>query len=278
MNNYQTIEKALIFLSQNFKKQPSLAQVARYVGLSEFHFQKVFTHWAGISPKKFLSYTNINYAKSILNQGGSIADATYETGLSATSRLHDLFVNIQAMTPAEYKNGGKNLVIKYSFNNSKFGKYLIASTQYGICELFFANEFETLKELKRLWPSANLINQKDSSHLLVKNFIDNTINPEEKINLHLKGTNFQIKVWEALLSILSSQITTYANIAKKINTKAYRAVGSAIGDNHISFIIPCHRVIKSTGEFGNYRWGSEKKLAMLGLEATKKDNHNRSIK
>lgn len=266
MNNYSTIEKALIYIAENFKQQPSLKDIANHVGLSEFHFQKKFTEWAGISPKKFLKYANINHAKQVLSEGGSIVDATYRTGLSGTSRLHDLFVNILAMTPAEYNNGGKNLVIKYSFNTSRFGEYLIASTPKGICEIIFASKNNSLEELTTRWPNAIFKSSRDINHRLVSKFIENKLTREEKITVHIKGTNFQIKVWEALLKIPTGNLTSYGQLATHLNCKSNQAVGTAIGSNHIAYLIPCHRVINVTGVIGEYRWGKEKKLAMLGYE------------
>jgi AraC family transcriptional regulator, regulatory protein of adaptative response / methylated-DNA-[protein]-cysteine methyltransferase len=266
MDNYKLVEKALIYIADNFKNQPSLSEIAKHCGYSEFHFQKIFTVWAGISPKRFLSVTNVNYAKKILDNGESIETTTNKIGLSSSSRLHDLFVNIVAMTPNEYKNDGKNLVINYSFLSTNFGDALVASTNKGIVEIIFAPKDESLKELKLKWSNARLIEKDLESHKIVRSFINNNLNSESKINLHLKGTNFQIKVWEALLKISSGELKTYADVSKSTGTKGYRAVGTAIGSNHIAFIIPCHRVIKSTGEFGNYRWGKEKKLAMLARE------------
>lgn len=272
MNEYKKIEKALIFIAENYKKQPTLKQIAGSVEMNEYNFQKLFTAWAGISPKQFLSFININNAKKLIISGGSLTDATYNIGLSSTSRLHDLFVNITAMTPAEYKNKGANLNIIYSFNLGCFGEYLIASTNKGICDIIFGDNKLTLIELKRKWKNATFTEQSNAQHKLVNDFIENKINKGEKIKLHLKGTNFQLSVWEALLKIPENQLTTYSSIAYKLNSKAYRAVGTAIGNNPIAYIIPCHRVIKSTGEFGNYRWGTQLKIAMIGLENKQQRN------
>lgn len=265
MNNYSKVEKALFYISENFKHQPSLKEVANQSGLSELQFQKVFTEWAGISPKKFLQCTNINYAKEILRRGESVEDATYRTGLSGTSRLHNIFINILTMTPSEYNNGGRSLIIKYSFNTSKFGDYLVASTSKGICEIIFGDSVNTLKSLRAKWPNAILENSKETCHTLVFKFIDSKLT-DEKLTVHIRGTNFQIKVWEALLKIPKGKLSNYGEISKQLNCKAYRAVGYAVGSNPIAYIIPCHRVINSTGVFGNYRWGKERKLAMLGCE------------
>lgn len=269
MNNYQVIKRALLYIVENSKVQPSLKEIAKHCELSEGHFQRTFTEWAGISPKKFLRVLNIEYAKNILDSGGSIEDATYTIGLSSTSRLHDLFVDIEAMTPAEYKNGGKYLTIEYSFNNCKYGNYLVASTSKGICELIFGEKEETLNQLKTKWPNANLLENLNKEHKKVKDFIENKLDRKDKLKLHIKGTNFQIKVWQALLKIPEGNLKSYSQIASSINTKGFRAVGTAIGDNPIAYIIPCHRVIKNTGVIGNYRWGKATKLAMLGYETGK---------
>ncbi len=269
MNEYEQIKKALVYIAENYKSQPSLQELANAVNLNPYQFQKLFTLWAGISPKQFLQYININYAKEILLSNGSITDATYNIGLSGTSRLHDLFVNLTAMTPAEYKNKGKNLKIEYSFNNSKFGSYLVASTKKGICELLFGENKLTLWELNHKWTNANIVEKTNEQHKLVADFINNQLHKGEKIKLHLKGTNFQIKVWEGLLKIPEQQLCSYSQVANSIESNAYRAVGTAIANNPIAYIIPCHRVIKSTGEFGNYRWGKEIKIAMIGLEQVK---------
>lgn len=269
MSNYQVIKKALLYIAENSKNQPSLKELSEYCHLSEGHFQRIFTEWAGISPKKFLRVLNVEYAKSILNEGGSIEDATYTIGLSSTSRLHDLFVDIEAMTPAEYKNGGRSLTINYSFDNCKYGEYLVASTSKGICELIFKEKKDSLNQLKNKWPNAKLIETLDKRHTAVKDFINNKLESKEKIKLHIKGTNFQIKVWQALLKIPEGNLKSYSQIAKSIKTKGFRAVGTAIGDNPIAYIIPCHRVIKSTGVMGNYRWGKAVKLSMLGYETGK---------
>jgi len=278
--NYSRIEKAIAYINTNFKSQPTLEEVAEHIHLSPFHFQRLFSKWAGVSPKKFLQYISVGHAKNILKEGdASLADAALETGLSGTSRLHDLFINIEGMTPGEYKNGGENLSINYSFTESPFGNILIASTSKGICYMAFAdNESDALQSLKKYFPNARL---KQMTDLLQQNALyifTHDWNNLNKIKLHLKGTNFQIKVWEALLKIPTGKLSTYGNIANEINRpKAARAVGSAIGDNPVAFLIPCHRVIQSTGNSGQYHWGSNRKTAMIGWEAAKhfnKQNRN----
>lgn len=273
MSHYQKIAEAIQFIQKNAISQPELDEVAKSVNLSPFHFQRLFTEWAGVSPKQFLQYITLQNAKSILSKPQTtLFDAAFETGLSGTSRLHDLFVKIEGMTPGEFKNGGENIKIRYSFQRSVFGNYLIASTEKGICNLFFYDipEEQIVSELKEQWNSADMIEQMDENQNRVIRFFDKTLNGHEKIKLHLKGTEFQIKVWEALLKIPEGQLSSYSDIADLIGQEnASRAVGTAIGKNPIGYLIPCHRVIKSTGGIGEYRWGSERKMAMIGWEASK---------
>jgi len=277
MEEYYKIAKAIEYIKIHFKSQPSLEEVAQAINLSPFHFQRLFTEWAGVSPKRFLSFLTLEYAKTAL-KSGTLSEAAYNSGLSGTGRLHDLFVNIEGMTPGEYKNGGENLTIYYSNNKSTFGNYLIASTTKGICELLFYQEGtqNPLNELKILWPKAKLVEGSDANHEKVRAFFNNDFKDVDKIKLHLKGTEFQIKVWQALLKIPEGTVCSYNSIAQVINKPtASRAVGSAIGNNPIAFIIPCHRVIKSAGGIGEYRWGSVRKQALIGWEAAKNsDNSN----
>ena len=273
MQDYYRIADALSFIKNNMQQQPSLEDVAKAVYVSPYHLQRMFTDWAGVSPKKFLHYLSVGYAKKILKRNGaSVYDAAYETGLSGTGRLHDLFVNIEGMTPGEYKNGGKNLTIKYSFGECQFGNYLVASTDAGICNLLFFKDSsnETLEEMKRLWPNATIIKEETVYHHAIKEFFGNKILDTAQIKLHLKGTPFQLKIWEALLKIPEGNLQSYSNIADSINKpSAQRAVGTAIGSNPVGFIIPCHRVIKSVGGIGEYRWGTERKMAIIGWEAAR---------
>ena len=270
--NYQRIAEAIDYLKENFKDQPDLEKVAEKIHLSPFHFQRLFTDWAGVSPKKFLQYISLEHAKNILkDKQATLFDAAFETGLSGTSRLHDLFIKIEGMTPGEFKNGGEMLAINYSFAESPFGKIVVAATAKGICYMAFAdNEAKTFAELKKLYPNATY-------HQVVDRIQQNALfiftkdwNKLNEIKLHVKGSGFQLKVWETLLKIPVGQLSTYGSIASKIEKpSASRAVGTAIGDNPVAFIIPCHRVIQSTGSFGQYHWGSTRKTAMIGWEAAK---------
>ncbi|MBA2422535.1 MAG: methylated-DNA--[protein]-cysteine S-methyltransferase [Chitinophagales bacterium] len=271
-NNYGRVAEAITYIKENFRKQPSLDEIAEKIHLSPFHFQRIFSDWAGVSPKKFLQYISVEYAKNILkDKQATLFDAAFETGLSGTSRLHDLFVNIEGMTPGEFKNGGGNLSINYSYAESPFGNILVASTPKGLCHMAFAdNNKEALKLLYRNFPNAKY---KQMVDLIQQNALFIFTHDWSKLNqikLHLKGTNFQLKVWEALLKIPMGQLSTYGTIAKQINIPGgSRAVGSAIGDNPVAFLIPCHRVIQSSGTFSGYMWGTTRKAAMIGWEAAK---------
>lgn len=273
--NFDRIAEAIGYINTHFRQQPTLEEIAEKVHLSPFHFQRLFTEWAGVSPKKFLQYISIGYAKKLLKEEqATLFETTHETGLSGTGRLHDLFINIEGMTPAEYKHGGKNLTINYSFADSPFGNILVASTAKGICHLAFADEEQTaFDELKSQFPNATFHQKLD---FIQQNALFIFTHDWEKLNevkLHLKGTDFQIKVWESLVKIPSGKLTSYGHIARQIDHPgASRAVGSAIGDNPVAYLIPCHRVIQSSGHFGQYHWGSPRKAAMIGWEASQLAN------
>lgn len=271
MNDYSRIAAAIGYIKDNFQDQPDLDKVAKQVYLSPFHFQRMFKEWAGVSPKKFLQYISLYHAKSLLQQNVSVAEASYETGLSGTGRLHDLFINIEGMTPGEYKNGGQGLTIHYSFGDTPFGKIIIASTSKGICNVFFSEtQSAAVKSLQEYWPNAIIKQNQEASHAGIVSFFNNDWNNTDQIKLYVKGTGFQLKVWEALLRIPFGQLATYASIASSIDApKAARAVGSAIGDNPVAFLVPCHRVIKSTGIIGDYHWGTVRKTAIIGWESAK---------
>ncbi|WP_426670995.1 bifunctional helix-turn-helix domain-containing protein/methylated-DNA--[protein]-cysteine S-methyltransferase [Mucilaginibacter sp. McL0603] len=268
--NYQRIADAINYIRLNFKEQPNLDEVAEKVNLSPFHFQRMFTEWAGISPKKFLQYLSVEYAKGILKEKqATLFDAAFETGLSGTGRLHDLFINIEGMTPAEYKNGGKALTINYSFAESPFGNILVASTVKGICYLAFADDKqEAFSQLQAQFANATYHQVVDMTQQNALFIFKRDWSKLSNIKLHLKGTAFQLKVWEALLRIPMGGLYTYGSLAQNISMpNASRAVGSAVGDNPVAFLIPCHRVIRSTGDFGQYHWGATRKSAMIGWEA-----------
>jgi AraC family transcriptional regulator, regulatory protein of adaptative response / methylated-DNA-[protein]-cysteine methyltransferase len=270
--NFNRIANAIDFIKNNFVEQPTLDEIAAHVNMSSFHFQKMFTEWAGVSPKKFLQFITISRAKNLLKEKQiTLFDTAEEVGLSSTSRLHDMFVHIEGITPAEYKNEGQNTIINYSFVDTIFGKIIIASTPKGVCHIAFVDEEKiAIDFLQKQFYKSILTFKKEKAHGLVANFFNQTINFKDRIHLHLKGTAFQLKVWETLLSIPSGNLTTYGTIATKIkNPKASRAVGTAIGDNPIAYLIPCHRVIQSSGVFGGYMWGPKRKTAIIGWEGVK---------
>jgi AraC family transcriptional regulator of adaptative response/methylated-DNA-[protein]-cysteine methyltransferase len=272
--NYQRIAEAIAYIKTHFKEQPDLDEVAEKIHLSPFHFQRLFTEWAGVSPKKFLQYLTVQYAKSILKEKAlSLFDTADEIGLSGTSRLHDLFVNIEGMTPGEFKNDGENLTINYSFTPTLFGNILTASTPKGLCHMMFYDDKEiAIQKLKNSFPKAKYKEGLDAIQQNALQIFSADKNNLAEIKLHLKGTDFQLKVWNALLKIPTGQLSTYGNIAKNIEqATASRAVGTAIGSNPIAFIIPCHRVIQSTGTYGQYRWGSTRKSILIGWEAAQEN-------
>lgn len=267
--NFRRIAKAIAYICDNFKDQPSLEEIAAYVNLSPSHFLRMFQDYVGVTPKKFLQYLDVNHAKQILqNRRTSVFDAAYQTGLSGTGRLHDLFVNIEGMTPGDYKNGGENLQINYSLYDTLFGKIFVASTLKGICYMGFDDsEQYSLNELRRLFPNAHYTPQQDENqHCAVRIFHQNWKN-REAIKLHLKGTDFQLKVWETLLRIPVGDLVSYGDVANELNhPKASRAVGSAVGANPVGVLIPCHRVIQSSGILGQYHWGAERKAVLVAWE------------
>ncbi|MGN8059303.1 methylated-DNA--[protein]-cysteine S-methyltransferase [Pedobacter sp. 22163] len=269
--NFNRIAEAISYIKVNFKTQPGLEEIAEKVNLSPFHFQRLFSEWAGTTPKRFLQYISIGYAKEMLKENQSLFDTALETGLSGTSRLHDLFVNIEGMTPGEYKNGGENLHINYSFAESPFGNIIVASTSKGICHIaFYDDENIALANLQRQFPAAQYQQILDKEQQNALFIFSHDWSKLHQIKLHLKGTDFQLKVWEALLKIPMGKLATYGNIAKQLqNPNASRAVGTAIGDNPVAFLIPCHRVIQSSGALGGYHWGVNRKTAMIGWEAAK---------
>jgi AraC family transcriptional regulator of adaptative response/methylated-DNA-[protein]-cysteine methyltransferase len=275
MTDYERIKKAIEFIRSNFQQQPDLDAVAKEVYLSPFHFQRLFKDWAGVSPKKFLQYISLQHAKKLLHQH-TVSDTAFETGLSGSSRLHDLFISIEGMTPGEYKKGGEQLQINYSFAETPFGNIIVASTPKGVCHLAFADdEKEALQQLQLQFPNAQFRQVVDTIQQNALFIFTQDWKDLSKIKLHLKGTPFQIKVWEALLKIPMGDVSTYSGIANTINNpNASRAVGTAIGDNPVAFLIPCHRVIRSTGDFGQYHWGSIRKTAMIGWEAAKSNPEN----
>lgn len=268
--DYLRIEQAILYLENHFKDQPNLDEVAANVGLSEYHFQRLFTRWAGVSPKRFLQFVTKESAKDLLDKSENLLDTTHQVGLSSLGRLHDLFVNTEAMSPGEYKSKGEGVTIRYGIHLTPFGKCLIGLTERGICHLGFVqgSEGEAIDNLVNDWKEAKMIEDYRATAALVAPIFGLRFNTRIKpLTLHLRGTNFQLKVWEALLQIPAGSVSTYEGIASHIgNPNAIRAVGTAVGHNPIAVLIPCHRVIRKAGDFGKYRYGALRKKALLAYE------------
>jgi len=273
--DYVRVAQAIRFLDENFQEQPTLEEIAASVHLSKYHFQRLFKRWAGVTPMQFLHYLTIEYAKEQLKDSQSVFDTALDAGLSSASRLHDLFVTFEAMTPGEYKKHGQGLVIHYGTHATPFGRCLLAQTGRGVCALRFlplmAGAERALAELKQEWPGANFIERPDLTQGAASRLFGRMSGDDaSSIHLTLKGTNFQIQVWQALLAIPSGGMVAYQDVAGRIGSPtATRAVANAIGKNPIGYIIPCHRVISKAGKAHQYRWGSTRKKAILGWEASR---------
>lgn len=273
--DYRRIEQAIQYLEKHASGQPELNEIASAVGLSEYHFQRTFSRWAGISPKRFLQFITKEGAKDLLAQSENLLDTTYGVGLSSLGRLHDLFVTTEAVTPGEYKSGGAGLTIRYGLHDTPFGKALIGVTERGICHLGFVgnSEGDAIDALVADWQQAKMIEDHKATAPLVEPIFDLSQRGNAPLRLHLRGTNFQLKVWEALLRIPPGAVTSYEGLAEQAGRPgASRAVGTALGRNPIAVLIPCHRVIRKMGEFGNYRYGTIRKKALLGWEAAQLSN------
>jgi AraC family transcriptional regulator, regulatory protein of adaptative response / methylated-DNA-[protein]-cysteine methyltransferase len=268
--HYQTVEKALAYIQREQLQQPSLADIADHCSLSEFHFQRVFSQWAGVSPKQFLQYLTRDQAKVRLLDGDDLLTASNASGLSSSSRLHDLFITLDAVTPGQIKSGGNGIRFYYGLHNSPFGECFVVITDHGIHQLEFINKSQltvALSQLQQQWPNAEILENTPLSRKLIKQIFVPRKNPEP-LKLWIQGSQFQFKVWEALLRIPSGSLCSYAAIASNIGQPlAARAVGSAIAKNPVAWLIPCHRVIQSMGTLGNYRWGEIRKQALVGWEA-----------
>lgn len=269
--NYKKIEKVIKYIDENFKEQPSIDTIASYIGMSKYHLIRVFKEYVGVTPIQFLQSVTLNYAKEHLKESKSILDSALDMGLSSPSRLHDLFVNIIGVTPKEYKESGKNVKITYGYGSTPFGEALIAFTKRGVSYLGFVdNDKEAIfNRFKEIWGKAELIKDDEKA----QEFLNNIFVEKKKFDLYVKGTNFQINIWKALLNIPNGTIATYQDIANSINKpKAVRAVASAIGSNHIGYLIPCHRVLAKSGAMSGYRWGIERKKILVAYEALKKED------
>jgi AraC family transcriptional regulator of adaptative response/methylated-DNA-[protein]-cysteine methyltransferase len=268
--DYEVVSRALAFIEDNSDEQPDLGAIADHVGLSPYHFQRLFTRWVGISPKRFLQLITLQRAKEALEHDQSVLSASYEAGLSSPGRLHDLFVTIDAVTPGEFKAKGHGVVIRTGVHDSPFGYCLIAATDRGVCGLSFHDSASCEAGLalqRELWPLADFTSEKSFTVPLADRVFGSGEDVPTPFPLRIHGTNFQVKVWQALLDIPQGSLSTYGAIARRIGQpKASRAVGTAVGRNPVSYLIPCHRVITSTGAYGGYRWGRLRKTAMIGWE------------
>ncbi|MFC3153324.1 bifunctional transcriptional activator/DNA repair enzyme AdaA [Litoribrevibacter euphylliae] len=278
--NYQRIEQAIAFLRANFKSQPSLEEVAAHVHLSEYHFQKMFKEWAGISPKQFNKHLTLEFAKQQLAAKQSVVDTAFESGLSGSGRLHDLFVTLEAVTPGEFAKIGEGIEIRYGIHPTPFGFLFMAVTERGVCQLTFIDSEDddsAFELLKSTWKHAVLVEDQSATFGVAECLFQNTSSLDSgseahpigaSIHLLAKGTNFQVQVWKALLNLPYGSVTSYQRVADALGKpKAVRAVASAIGANPLAYLIPCHRVLRGTGELGGYRWGLDRKSALLMWEA-----------
>jgi AraC family transcriptional regulator of adaptative response/methylated-DNA-[protein]-cysteine methyltransferase len=266
-SNYQRVAKAIHFLAEHQLEQPSLHDLASYVGLSEFHLQRVFAEWAGISPKQFLQYLTKEHAKQQLRRS-SVLNAALDCGLSGSGRLHDLMIKAECMTPGEYRRLGAGLAIAYGVQATPFGHCLIAQTSRGVCKIAFfdllSDEVAVVAELQREWPAAVLRRDQDAVDPIFAQIFSGMKAGSVPLRVLLKGSEFQLKVWEALLAIPDGEVCSYQQLAEAMGiASSVRSVASAIARNHIAYLIPCHRVIRSTGELSKYRWGAERKQAIL---------------
>ena len=270
--DYYRIEKAIRYLDAHSREQPSLGDVAGHLGLSMFHFQRLFHQWAGVTPKDFLQVATLGYAKSLLRESRPVLEAALEAGLSGPGRLHDLCVSMEAMTPGEYRRGGEGLTVRWGVHPTPVGKALFAMTERGVCAIHFPDPLQplafSLQPLQQNWPRARL-ERDDAGTAAVAAEVSARMlgRTRERLAVVLRGTRFQVKVWEALLAIPAGSVTTYGAVAARIGQPAaHRAAASAIGANAVGYLIPCHRVLRATGALGGYRWGEARKRALLGLE------------
>ena len=271
-NDYQRVAQAIDYLEANFRRQPTLDEIAAGVHLSKYHFQRLFKEWAGISPSQFMQFLTIEYAKQRLVASQSVYDAALDAGLSGAGRLHDLFVTFEGITPGEYKKRGSGLQITYGFHDTPFGKCLLASTERGICNLSFVSkgELAAVEQLESDWPQAEFTEDSLQTQVIVNQIFSPLPGKQSRpFHLLLKGTNFQINVWRALLAIPVGAMVSYQDVAAFIGKpNATRAVASAIAHNPVGYLIPCHRVIRKSGDIQGYRWGTTRKRVILGWEAS----------
>jgi AraC family transcriptional regulator of adaptative response/methylated-DNA-[protein]-cysteine methyltransferase len=272
--DYELIRRAIAFLSETWTEQPSLERLAQHLGLSPAHCQKLFKRWCGLSPKEFVQAITVDHARNLLGSSASVLEAAYEVGLSGAGRLHDLFVSHEAMTPGDYKRRGEGLDMAYGFHASPFGEALLMATDRGIAGLAFVNEdagqtrAEALADMTRRWPKASYAERPEVTARHANVIFDaGKWSREQPVRLVMIGTDFDVRVWETLLKIPMGHAVSYTDIARHIGQPAAsRAVGSAVGRNPISFVVPCHRVLRGDGSLGGYHWGLTRKRALIGWE------------
>ena len=270
-SDYEKMEKAIRFLEENSEGQPTLDETARHVNLSSYHFQRLFKKWVGVSPKRYLQFLTVENAKMLLNQSASVMNTAFEVGLSGPGRLHDLFVSVETVTPGQFKTRGQDVEIRYSISDSPFGRCLLAMTEKGICDLRFidrVHEDHSIRDLSKKWSAAVLVEDQQGGDEIVHGIFSSISGPgPEKLTLDLYGTNFQVKVWQALLRIPEGAVVSYTDVARRVGRPdAVRAVAGAVGNNPVAWLIPCHRVLRKSGELGGYRWGLTRKKIMLARE------------
>lgn len=275
MSDYDRIAKAISFINANVTEQPTLEQIASHLNISPYHFQRIFCRWAGVTPKKYLQTLTVERAKLLLSESTPLLDVSNSLGLSSGSRLYDHFVNIEAVTPGEFKNRGRGLTIQYGVHDTCFGYAFIAATSKGICKLSFIRDKEItnqINELRKIWPLALIQEEIELTRTLIQSIFSDGMRIDRPLSLHVMGTNFQINVWKALLEIPFGTVISYNQVANSIDRpNASRAVGNAIGMNPVAYIIPCHRVIQKSGKIGGYRWGETRKHAIHAWETAKSE-------
>lgn len=271
MSDYDRIANAMAYMVDRAIDQPSLEQVAAHVHLSPYHFQRLFCRWAGTTPKRFLQVLTLERSKRLIDKSSSLLEVSHQLGLSGSSRLHDHFVQLEAVTPGEYRNRGKQVKIKYGIHSTPLGPIFVAVTQRGVCRaefMQFNSTDEVLGDLHKAWPLSSITESTSCTRYFIDVFFSHdTANKHGPLSLHVKGTNFQIAVWRALLKIPPGALASYAQVADSLGSpNAARAVGNAVGSNPVALLIPCHRVIQQSGALGGYRWGPAKKLMVQTWE------------
>lgn len=278
MSDYERIARAITFINARVSEQPSLAQIASHLNMSPYHFQRMFSRWAGVTPKKYLQILTVEHARKLLSEPRSLQDVADTVGLSSSSRLYDHFVQLEAMTPGEYRQQGRNLDIQYATHQTRFGEIFIATTPRGICRLSFLDHSSLDDELQSLttrWPNATFCSDASATADTIEAVFSDNTEIDSPLSLHVCGTNFQVNVWRALLQIPPGTVASYQQVASTIHRPdSARAVGHAIGANPVAFIIPCHRVIQKNGQLGGYHWGLTRKHALHAWEYARHASHD----